>query len=71
MDFPTTITVGAVRMTTCITGKCFRDECVYIGCNDVAESVVTIRSPYCGYNFHNVLSYENVHMIISLPTKRI
>ena len=22
----------------------------YIGCNDVTESMVTIRSPFCGYN---------------------
>ena len=33
-----------------------RYNIVYIGRNDVTESVVTIRSPFCGYNLANVLS---------------
>ena len=24
--------------------------CIYVGLNDVTESMVTIRSPFCGYN---------------------
>ena len=31
-------------------------EMVYIGWSDITESIATIRSPFCGYKWHNVWS---------------
>jgi len=55
-----------------LTWGCLPKHSINIGCSDVTESMVTIRSPFCGYNMTQWVELGvKIHRVIQIKFNRL